>query len=95
MQWTSIIAIYTLIWVLSAFVILPFGIRSHQEAGVDMVKGQSDGAPVEFKPGRTVLLTTALATLVFIFFYFNYTNGWITVEDLDIFGSRDRLEQNQ
>lgn len=93
MEWTSIIAIYVLFWVLSAFVILPFGIRNHAETGIEMVKGQADGAPVEFKPGRTLLLTTLLATLIFLLFYFNYTNGWITVEDIDFFDSRERLEQ--
>ncbi|MEW4466697.1 DUF1467 family protein [Parasphingorhabdus sp. JC815] len=95
MEWTSIIAIYVLFWVLSAFVILPFGIRSHAETGIEMVKGQSDGAPVEFKPGRTLVLTTVLATLMFVFFYFNYTNEWITVADIDFFGSRERLESLQ
>ena len=94
MAWTSIIAIYSLFWVLSAFIILPFGIRSHAETGIEMVRGQADGAPVEFRPRRTLVLTTILATLAFLLFYFNYTNGWVTVEDIDIFGSRDRLEQS-
>ena len=95
MEWTSIAAIYVLFWVLSAFVILPFGIRNHAETGIEMVKGQADGAPVNFKPGRTLLLTTLLATLLFLFFYFNYTNEWITIADIDIFNSRERLEQIQ
>lgn len=93
MEWTSIIAIYVLFWVISAFIILPFGIRNHAEAGVDLVKGQADGAPVDFKPRRILLFTTILATLAFILFYFNYTNQWITVDDIDFFGSRARLEQ--
>ncbi|WP_109356834.1 DUF1467 family protein [Sphingorhabdus sp. EL138] len=93
MDWTSILAIYVLFWVLSAFIILPFGIRSHSETGTEMVKGQADGAPVNFRPGRTLAFTTLLATFAFILFYFNYTNQWITVDDIDFFGSRDRLEQ--
>lgn len=93
MDWTSIIAIYVLFWVLSAFVILPFGIRSHTEAGMEMVKGQADGAPVSFRPGRVLRNTTLLATLAFLLFYFNYTNEWITVDDIDFFGSRERLDQ--
>ncbi|HEY9093127.1 DUF1467 family protein [Parasphingorhabdus sp.] len=95
MAWTSIIAIYSLFWVLSAFIILPFGIKSHTEAGVEMVKGQADGAPVNFRPLRTILLTTVLATVLFLLFYFNYTHEWITAEDIDIFGSSERLEQLQ
>ena len=95
MAWTSIIAIYSLFWVLSAFIILPFGIKSHTEAGVEIVKGQADGAPVNFRPLRVVLLTTALSTVLFLLFYFNYTNQWVTAEDIDIFGSGERLEQIQ
>ncbi len=35
MRWTSILAIYSLFWVLSAFLVLPFGVRTHDEAGLD------------------------------------------------------------
>ena len=48
MELTSVAAIYILFWVTAAFIILPIGIRSHHETGVEMVKGQSDGAPVNF-----------------------------------------------
>lgn len=34
MKWTSILAIYALFWVLSAFLVMPFGLRTHDEAGV-------------------------------------------------------------
>tara|TARA_R110000772_G_scaffold23506_6_gene62933 strand:- start:250 stop:531 length:282 start_codon:yes stop_codon:yes gene_type:complete len=93
MQLTSIIAIYVLFWTVSAFIILPFGIRNHREMGMDMVKGQADGAPANFRPGRVLLFTTLLATTIFVLFYFNYTNQWITIDDIDFFGSRDRLGQ--
>lgn len=91
MDWTSILAIYVLFWVISAFIVLPIGIRSHAETGADMIKGQADGAPVNFRPGKVLLYTTLLATLAFLLFYLNYTNQWITVEDIDFFGSRERL----
>ncbi|MFN5903341.1 MAG: DUF1467 family protein, partial [Novosphingobium sp.] len=32
MKITSIIAIYAMFWVLSAFLVMPFGIRTHKEA---------------------------------------------------------------
>ena len=34
MKWTSILAIYSLFWVLSAFLVMPFGIKTHDEAGI-------------------------------------------------------------
>ena len=91
MQLTSMTAIYILFWVISAFVILPLGIRSHQELDLDMVEGQADGAPGNFRPLRVVLLTTLLATTLFGLFYLNYLYGWLTIDHLDVFGSRDRL----
>ena len=34
MKWTSILAIYALFWVMCAFLLLPFGVKTHDEAGV-------------------------------------------------------------
>lgn len=91
MELTSIIAIYVLFWVTAAFIVLPIGIRNHHESGIEMVKGQADGAPVNFRPLRILLLTTLLATAAFGLFYLNYANGWITLDTIDIFNSRERM----
>lgn len=87
MKLTSIIAIYTLFWVLSAFVLLPFGVRTHEEAGVERVPGQADSAPAHFRPGRIAKRATLLAAVLFGMYYANYVNGWIVPEDLNFFGS--------
>ena len=86
MRWTSILAIYLLFWVLSAFLVLPFGVRTHDEAGVAKVPGQADSAPARFRPGRIALRATLLSAALFGVFYLNYVNGWIAVEDLNLFG---------
>ena len=91
MELTSILAIYVLFWVMAAFIVLPIGIRNHHESGIEMVKGQADGAPVNFRPVRILLLTTMLATAAFGLFYLNYANGWITLDSIDFFNSRERL----
>jgi len=91
MEPTSILAIYILFWVMAAFIVLPIGIRNHHESGIEMVKGQADGAPVNFRPLRVLLLTTLLATAAFGLFYLNYANGWITLDSIDFFNSRERL----
>ena len=77
MNWTSIIAIYALFWVLSAFVILPIGVRSYEEMGLEKVPGQADGAPGNFRPGVILLRTTLLSAALFGLFYANYVYGWI------------------
>lgn len=84
MQITSIVAIYALFWVMSAFFLLPFGIRTHDETGEEKVAGQADSAPVNFRPGRLALRATLLAAALMALFMANYEYRWITVEDIDI-----------
>lgn len=85
MQWTSILAIYFLIWVMSAFMMLPFGVRTADEEGVSKVPGQSESAPVNFRPGRLLLRATVISILLTSLFVLNYEYGWISASDLDIF----------
>ena len=91
MEITSVIAIYVLFWVMAAFIVLPIGIRNHHESGQKMIAGQADGAPVNFRPLRVLGLTTLLATAAFGLFYINYAYGWITLDDIDFFNSRERM----
>lgn len=83
MRWTSILAIYCLFWVMSAFVVMPFHVRTSPEAGEALVPGQAESAPHHFPAGRILLWTTLVATLSFGLYYANYVSGWITAEDLD------------
>lgn len=83
MQITSVAAIYFLFWVMSAFIMLPFGVRTAEEAGVEKVPGQADSAPVNFRPGRLALRATVIAALLTALFVANYLNGWITAADVD------------
>lgn len=83
MQWTSILAIYFLFWVMTAFISLPFGVRTADEAGVEKVPGQADSAPVNFRPKRLVIRATIIAAVLTTLYVLNYEFGWITVEDID------------
>ena len=84
MQWTSILAIYGLFWVMAAFFLLPFGVKTHDELGIEKVPGQADSAPGNFRPGRVVVRATALAAVLTTAYVLNYIWGWIEVEDLDV-----------
>lgn len=84
MQITSIIAIYALFWVLSAFFLLPFGIRTHDEVGLEKIPGQADSAPVGFRPGQVAMRATLLATVLTGIFVANYEYEWITVDDINL-----------
>ena len=90
MRWSSVLAIYVLFWTLSAFLVLPFGVRTHAEAGAERVAGQADSAPHDFRPGRTVIRITVVATILFGLFFLNYNFGWVTPDMLDFFGPGTR-----
>lgn len=87
MKWTSILAIYALFWVMSAFVLLPFGVKTHDELGVEKVPGQADSAPANFRPGRLVLRAFVLAAVLTTLYVLNFIYGWIGVEDVDFLSS--------
>ena len=84
MKITSMIAIYVLFWVLSAFLVMPFGLRTHDEEGTRAETGHADSAPVNFSARRVAKRATWLAVVLFVAFYINYINGWITTDALDL-----------
>ena len=85
MQVTSIIAIYFLIWVMTAFIMLPFGIRTADEAGEETVPGQAESAPVNFRPGRILIRATIVSAVLTSLFVLNYELGWIGADDINVF----------
>ncbi|TCD05286.1 DUF1467 family protein [Erythrobacteraceae bacterium CFH 75059] len=85
MQWTSIVAIYILVWTACAFLMLPFGVRTHDELNLRKTPGQADSAPANFRPGRLVLRATLLAAVLTGLYVANYVNGWIVAEDLNLY----------
>lgn len=87
MKWTSIIAIYALFWVLSAFLVMPFGIKTHDEAGQGRVAGQADSAPANFNARLVALRATLVSLALFGLYYANYVNGWLQPDDFNLFGT--------
>lgn len=84
MRWTSILAIYFLFWVMSAFLLLPFGVRTHEETGEPRVPGQADSAPANFRPGRLMLRATLIAALLTTIYVLNYIYGWVGIDDVNV-----------
>ena len=83
MKWQSALAIYVLFWAFSVFLVLPFGVKTSEEAGIELVPGQAQSAPHEFNAKRVVLRTTMVATVLFGIFLLNYIYGWVTADMLD------------
>jgi predicted secreted protein len=82
---TSIVAIYFLFFAFSAFVLLPFGVRTDDEAGTPRVPGQAESAPHRFDVNRHLLKAAVLAAVLFAIYYLNWTYGWLTPDDLDFY----------
>ena len=85
MQWQSALAIYFLFWTFSVFLVLPFGVRTDEEAGTARIPGQADSAPHHFSFGRMALRTTIVSSVLFALFMLNYNFGWVTPDMLDFF----------
>lgn len=85
MELSSIVAIYFLFFAFSAFLLLPFGVRTDEEAGTPKVAGQADSAPYRFDLGRHLIKAAIAGALLFALYYANWSHGWITPQDLDFF----------
>ena len=81
----SIVAIYALFFVASAFALLPFGVRTDEEAGTPRVPGQAESAPHRFNLPRHLLRAALLGLLLFALYYANWTYGWVGIADLDFY----------
>jgi predicted secreted protein len=79
----AILAIYMLFWVISAFVVLPFGLRTPDETGDVVTTGHADSAPVNFKPLKVMLRATILSAVLFGLYYENYEKGWVTSQNVE------------
>jgi predicted secreted protein len=81
----SALAVYFLFFVGIAFLLLPFGVRTAEEAGVERVPGQADSAPHRFDLKRHLLRSALIALAAFALWYLNSIQGWVTAEDLDFY----------
>ena len=88
MAFTSILAIYFLFFAFSAFVLLPFGVKTTEEAGGEKVPGQAESAPHRFDLKRHLVKAAIVGAVLFALYYANWTNGWITPDDLDFYTRR-------
>ncbi|GAB5347486.1 DUF1467 family protein [Alteriqipengyuania sp. 357] len=79
----SILAIYFLVWIFVAFVMLPFGVRTHEEMGLELTPGQAESAPANFRPGRLALRAAVIAAFLTALWVMNWEHGWVTRHAFD------------
>lgn len=75
MKLTSAIAIYFVIWWTCLFVVLPFGVRNAAETGDAVEDGNDAGAPVRHGLAWKAMVTTVLATVVYVGVYWLLANN--------------------
>ena len=85
MKFSSIVAIYFLFFCASAFVLLPFGVKTSEELGQEMVPGQAESAPHHFDLKRHLIKAAILSAVLFAIYYANWAYGWVTPNDLDFY----------
>jgi predicted secreted protein len=75
MSITTVVAIYFLIWWLTLFAVLPWGIRNQEEDGLAVEPGTDPGAPALHVMWRKLGWTTLVATIIFGALYVAYTRN--------------------
>ena len=65
MSWATGLMVYLVIWWTVLFVVLPLGVTSHHEAGIDLGDGGDPGAPVDPKLKKKFLTTTWISAVLF------------------------------
>ncbi len=74
MAFGSAIALYFVIWWITLFMVLPFGVRSQQEVG-EVTAGSDPGAPASVRFARIVAINSALALVVLAVFWAIYVEN--------------------
>jgi len=74
-------AIYFVLWWVTLFVTLPFGVRSQHEDGSGS-PGTDPGAPVASQMGRKLIGTTLLSAVIYAAGMAAYYEGFLNVERL-------------
>ena len=74
-------AIYFVLWWVTLFLTLPFGVRSQHEDGGG-APGTDPGAPVASRMGRKLIWTTLLSAVIYAAALVAYTQGFLNIERL-------------
>jgi predicted secreted protein len=74
-------AIYFVVWWITLFLTLPFGVRSQHEGGGGSL-GTDPGAPIASRMGRKLIWTTVLSAVFYGLGMAAYYEGLLSVERL-------------
>ncbi len=78
---STAIAIYFVLWWITLFLTLPFGVRSQHEDG-EGAPGTDPGAPVMARMGRKLIWTTIISAVIFAAGMWASRGGYLSIERL-------------
>jgi predicted secreted protein len=80
---TTAVAIYFLIWWITLFAVLPFGVRApHESDTASEAPGTDPGAPVASRILMKLIMNTVVSGVIFGLCYVVYVNRLVTLDDL-------------
>jgi len=83
MTLVSGIAVYFIVWWVTLFAVLPWGVRTQEENGA-VEPGTTPSAPARPMLVRKLIATTLVASLIFVALYLTITKGWVTLDSFPI-----------
>ena len=72
-------AVYLVLWWLTLFMVLPWGISRVNAS--DLLPGEDPGAPAKPQLLKKFIITTAVSLVFFAIFYFIYESGVISFSE--------------
>jgi predicted secreted protein len=78
---STALAIYFVLWWVTLFLTLPFGVRSQHEEG-EGAPGTDPGAPIVARMGYKLIWTTVISGITFGIGMWAYQAGYLSIERL-------------
>lgn len=82
---TAAFVLFSVIWFMVFFVVLPLRFQSQADAGV-VVPGTPRSAPAGYIVARKAKITTVVSIVLWCLIAGVIVSGWISVRDFDYFG---------
>ena len=86
------VAIYFIIWWIVLFAMLPFGVRTTEEAGEEATPGVADSAPHRPRLLPKMVATTVVAAIIFAGVYAVMEYHLITLDEIPFFPRYEKVQ---
>jgi predicted secreted protein len=87
------LAIYFVIWWIVLFAMLPFGVRTSEEAGEERGEGFAESAPVRPRLLPKMLATTVVSAIIFAGVYAIMVHHVIRLDDIPFFPRYEAVQE--